>query len=335
MDWIKKHYDQFALALLAVALIASSAAVAMNTLGFNEEFVAAKTPPPRKTKIPPLDMGKVGDAQQALLKPVAWSQLKQNGQLFVSWKYFLDPLDKKQVRPGSDPLSRTHPPVLDSWLIKHSLDLLSSNVLQEDGDKDGFTVLEEYLNGRKTADLKGESTDPKDSASHPGYHTKLYLKQYIKIPFRLLFQVHDGDPKFPEKMEFQINTLDLRQPTEFLKLGDTVKNTRFKLEKFEFKERMNTATKIMEDVSELTLLDARNGEHVVLVLAQVTDSPDSFALFSYQWPQPAIEFRVQKLGPFVLKPNLQEKYKLVDIKETEALIALPSGEKFIVPLLPK
>jgi hypothetical protein len=148
------------------------------------------------------------------------------------------------------------------------------------------------------------------------------------VPFRLLFNAHDG----PEG-EFQINTLDLRQPSQFLKIGDAVANTKFKLEKFEPKAETNASTGEESDVSELTLVNTETQERIVLVLAKVTDSPDSFALFHYAWPNPPLEFQVKKNQEFVLKPNIQERYKLVDIKETEALIQLPSGEKYTAPRL--
>ena len=93
------------------------------------------------------------------------------------------------------------------------------------------------------------------------------------VPFRFLFNAYDGDPKKdgPAKMEFQINTIDLRQPSEFLKIGETISNTKWKLVKFEFKTVLNPQTKEQEDVSELTLLDTGINRPVVLILNRVTD----------------------------------------------------------------
>ena len=58
----------------------------------------------------------------------------------------------------------------------------------------------------------------------------LFIRQFIKVPFRLLFNGHDFDPKKPDlaKVEFQINTIDLRQPSEFIKIGGFVTNTKFR-----------------------------------------------------------------------------------------------------------
>jgi len=128
--------------------------------------------------------------------------------------------------------------------------------------------------------------------------------------------------------------LDLKQPSEFLKIGEKVAKTPYQLEKFEKKETENKSTGEKTDVSELTMLNTETQDRVVLILAKVTDSPESVALFSYQWPKPPMEFTVKKIKEFVLLPNKTEKYKLLDIQETGALIQLPSGEKYNVPRLP-
>jgi len=56
---------------------------------------------------------------------------------------------------------------------------------------------------------------------------------------------------------YQINTIDFNQPTQFLKVGDTIKGTRFKIAKFVKKHEPNKyGTNV--DVSELTLEQERN-----------------------------------------------------------------------------
>lgn len=335
MDWIKKHYDQFTLAVLSTALLGVSGFIIFKATSFKDSFTDLETAPTRSDKIPPVDTSVIQSAQKQLDQPLTWAHdTKRNGFLFVAHKYLKT--DSGDLgRPGGDgpPLN---PPVPDIWLLKHDLDLLSTTVLSEDPDKDGFTNQDEFLGAdRSPANGEADSTDPTDAKSFPPFHTKLFVKQYIRVPFRLLFNAYDGDPRAPEKMEFQINTLDLKQPSQFLKLGDAVANTKFKLEKFEAKSVKNASTGEDTDVAELTLLNIDSQETVVLVLTKVTDSPDSFALFQYNWPNPPLEFRVKKKQEFVLKPKVTEKYKLVDIKETEALIQLPSGETYTVPRLPR
>jgi hypothetical protein len=82
--------------------------------------------------------------------------------------------------------------------------------------------------------------------------------------FRIKFLAYDGDPKTPEKMEFQINPLDAgNRTTSFVKLGDVIDGTKLRLIKFEFKEAKNAAGE-QEDVSELTVRDTASGKVFVL-----------------------------------------------------------------------
>jgi hypothetical protein len=334
MDWIKKHYDQFTLALVSVLLLGFSAFIILKATSFGETFASIQSSPAPNNKIPPVDTTVIQTGQQQLDKPAAWVvNLQNNGPLFVARKYLEGP-DGYPMDPIKAGGMALHPPVPNEWLTKYELDLLSGTVLDEDPDKDGFTNRDEYLGADRSPDNGDvDATNPRDAKSFPPYHTKLFVKQYIRVPFRLLFNAYDGSPQSPEKMEFQINTLDLRQPSQFLKIGDNVANTKFKLEKFEAKAETNPSTGEESDVSQLTLVNTETEDRIVLVLAKVTDSPDSFALFSYVWPNPPTDIRVKKNQEFVLKPNVTEKYKLVDIKETEAVIQLPSGEKYTVPRL--
>ncbi len=98
-------------------------------------------------------------------------------------------------------------------------------------------------------------------------------KPAAHAPFRLLFNAYDGDPKkdTPEKFTFQIGTTDLKQPSEFLKLGETIAKTKWKLAKFEFKMVHNPNAGEDEDVSELTLVNTETKQEVVLILGRVTD----------------------------------------------------------------
>jgi hypothetical protein len=150
------------------------------------------------------------------------------------------------------------------------------------------------------------------------------------VPFRLVFKSYDGDPKKdkPEKFSFQIDTIDLRQPSEFLKLGDLVPNTKFKLEKFEFKTVFNPKIDGQDEVSELTLVNVDTGDKIILIYNKITNSPDVYAQFVYEWPQPVQMIKVKKLQEFVLRPEIDadHHYKLIDINDTEAQIQLPDGK---------
>jgi hypothetical protein len=333
MDWIKNRYDQFALALVAVLLLVCAALLALKSQSFAEKFADALNTVVPNEKIPPLVLDRVDEAKAMLEKPASWliesKEPKTRGSLFVSERYILGPegVPKKPKEGSLYTDSLTGKPIPNSWFLDNNLPLLDASVTQQDPDKDGFTNEDEWR----------ESTDPNNKDSHPPYHTKLFLKQFIKVPFRLVFNAYDGDPKKdkPDKFSFQINTVDLRQPSEFKAIGDTIPNTKYRLEKFEYKAKLNPKTGEEEDLSELTLVNTETNEPVVLVLTRVTDSPDSYALFTYEWPPAAGDIKVKKLQSFGLKPGTTADYKLVDIKETEAVIQLPSGEKYTVPRDPR
>ena len=85
----------------------------------------------------------------------------------------------------------------------------------QDPDGDGFTNLDEWQN----------HSNPTDKDSHPDYLAKLKMKSFAQEPFRMIFASRVGDT-------FAINTTDLKEPTQFLKLGDTIRGTQFKIVKF-------------------------------------------------------------------------------------------------------
>ena len=91
---------------------------------------------------------------------------------------------------------------------------------------------------------------------------------------RMLFKAYDGNPSQTDrydKFSFQVDTIDLRQPSEFLSLGDMIPNTKFKLAKFVFKEAYDEKLKENVDVSELVIVNTLTGEKVTLPLNKVVD----------------------------------------------------------------
>jgi hypothetical protein len=105
------------------------------------------------------------------------------------------------------------------------------------------------------------STPPQNAAPSPAV-------------FRLIFQSYDGDPKQPQNMSFQINTLDRRQPSEFLKIGETIPGTKWKLLKFESKTKKGRDADDV-DVSELTVINTETKETAVMVITKVVNLPSA------------------------------------------------------------
>lgn len=330
MDWIKKHYDQFALALVALVLLALSVMLILRAQNFGTGFTAATATAIPRDKVPPVSLELIAAAQEALTNPPQWNETdshpqgstqdKKRGSLFVADLYVIGQ-DRTPKKPSGESFyndSLTGQPIKNIWFMDNHLPLLDPTVPFQDADKDGFPNEDEWR----------EKTDPNNKDSHPAYVTKLFVKQFISVPFRLLFNAYDGDPKTDkiDKFAFQLNTIDLKQPSEFLKIGETVKNTKFKLDKFEYKTQLNPKTGEQEDISELTIVNVETREPVILILNRVTDSPDYFVRFVYKWPNPPIEFTVKKLQDFVLKPNVNDKYKLIDSKAGKAQIQGPDGK---------
>jgi hypothetical protein len=206
--------------------------------------------------------------------------------------------------PATLQSTQVHPPVPNEWLEQFNLPIADADVLTQDADGDGFTNLDEWQG----------HTNPIDKNSHPDYLSKLKLKSFTEEPFRLKFSSWVGDT-------FAINTIDLKQPTLFLKVGDTVTGTRFKIVKFTEKYEPDKYGTNM-DVSELLLEQEQSKDHLTLVKEKVAISPESVATFVYTWPAGGDrrEFEVRKDQEFSLKPQEDIKYKLIDVQPTKAVI---------------
>ncbi len=342
MDWIKKNYDRFTLAILVLALAGSAWMLWSNVSGFEDTFAAAKAEPVRDNKIVAVDTATIDKARASFETPTTWkprkvtdNEMLHGGLLFTSERYLLNKFRQieKPTKGSIYSDSLTAKPIENSWFIDNGLPLLDSTVPFQDPDNDGFLNEDEWRH----------NTNPNDKESHPAYETKLFLKAWLKQPFRFKFQAYDGDPAKdkPESMTYQINPLDAGGRTKFVKIGEEIEGTKFKVSKFEFKEKPNPSTGDKEDVSELTLTNTETSETIVLVLNKVIDSPTQFAQFEYFWGkkhgEPGLVFVVRKLQDFALQPKIDRKdlYKLLDVNEAGALIQRPDGEKYQVPLVPK
>jgi hypothetical protein len=92
--------------------------------------------------------------------------------------------------------------------------------------------------------------------------------------FRLIFKGYDGEPRRedPSQFSFQVDTIDLRQPSEFLRLGDIIPHTPFRLIRFTYKTQQDPKTNEPQEVSELTIKNVKTGESIVLIYNRVTDT---------------------------------------------------------------
>jgi hypothetical protein len=296
MNWVRAHYERVVLIAAAALLFLSSICIWRNAARFGSQL-GVMSPAPRSKSGPPLPKAQdLAAAVEKLHQPPQWTFGGRSG-LFVPEKHFIG----ANGLPATLQTTEVHPPVPNEWLEQFGLPIADADVLEQDPDGDGFNNLEEWQ----------AHTNPIDGNSHPEYYTKLKLKSVVEEPFRLVFSSWVGDT-------YQINTIDFKQPTQFLKVGDTIKGTRFKIVKFAEKYQPNKyGTNI--DVSELTLEQLEMKQQLTLVKEKVAMSPESVATFVYTW-RGHREFQVRKDQEFSLKPQEQIKYKLIDVGPAEAVI---------------
>jgi hypothetical protein len=295
LEWIKAHYDRVALIAAALFLLISAVSIWWSAIQFGNRL-AAQTGLPPKNASPPATAAEVDRAAERLQNPAQWKSSTRSG-LFVPEKHFIG----ANGLPATLQTAQVHPPVPNDWIEKFNLPIQDADVLEQDTDTDGFTNVNEWQGG----------TDPTNKDSHPDYLTKLHLVSATEEPFRFIFASWvDGT--------FALNTIDQSEPTQFLKMGDVVRGTDFKIVRFTEKhERNQYGTNV--DVSELLLEHRQTRAQVTLVKEKVATSPQSVATFVYTWGGRR-EFEVRKDQEFSLKPIEEINYKLVDVQPNKAVI---------------
>jgi len=296
MTRFRIYYDRVAALAAALFLLCSALFIARGMLQIGESLSALPLPPPPQPALPPPKAVELERATERLRGPAQWTFSGRSG-LFVPEKHFVDANGALATLQTTE----VHPPVPNEWLEEFGLPIAEGDVLSQDPDADGFSNLEEWQN----------YTKPTEKGSHPAFIAKLKLRSFLQEPFRLVFASWVDNT-------FAINTNDLKEPTQFLRLGDSIRGTKFKLLKFTEKHEANKyGTRI--DVSELTLEHRETHEQLSLVKEKIMISPQSIANFVYSWGGRR-EFAVKKDQEFSLKPDEQLKYKLVDVQSTKAVI---------------
>ena len=296
MNWVRENYERVAVSAATLFLLACAFFIWRSASGFDANFAALQAPGPAKAAAPPAKALELEAAAAKLRQPPQWTFSGRSG-LFVPEKHFIGPTGL----PTTLQTTEVHPPVPNEWLEQFGLPIAEADVLAQDPDEDGFPNLEEWQ-GRTT---------PTDKNSHPPFIAKLKMKSFAREPFRLVFASWTGDT-------FGINTSDLREPTQFLKIGDVIRGTKFKLVAFEEKYEPNQyGTDV--DVSEITIENQDTREQLKLVKEKIMISPESVANFVYTWRERR-EFSVKKDQEFSLPPEQEIRYKLVDVQPDKAVI---------------
>jgi hypothetical protein len=295
MTWIRAHYDRVMVFAAGAFLFVSVVLMTKNVWQFSDNLALLTAPPPQPAAPPPKAV-ELEQALEKLKRPGQWTFSGRSG-LFVPEKHFIG----ANGLPATLQTTEVHPPVPNEWLEQFNLPIADADVLTQDPDGDGFSNLEEWQN----------QTAPTDKASHPPFIAKLKMKSFGQEPFRLVFASWVGET-------FALNTNDLKAPTQFLKIGDSIRGTKFKIVRFTEKYDTNKyGTKI--DVSELTLENRDTREELALVKEKVISSAEFVANFVYEWGERK-EFAVKKDQEFSLKPIEQIKYKLINVLPDRAVV---------------
>lgn len=297
MNWLRANYDRVAVLAGALFLLGCAFSIWRSAAGFSENFAALQPAGPAKPAAQTAQAVELENAVERLRQPPQWTFTGRSG-LFVPEQHFIGP----SGLPATLQNTEVHPPVPNEWLNQFELPIADADVLSQDPDTDGYTNLEEWQ-GR---------TNPSDKNSHPPFIAKLKMKGFAREPFRLVFASQAGET-------FTINTTDLKEPTQFLKIGDTISGVPFKIINFEEKREPNPATGGELDVSELTLENPDTKEQLKLVKEKVMISPQSIATFVYLWGERR-EFSVKKDQEFSLPPQTDIKFKLIDVQPNKAVI---------------
>ena len=296
LDWIKAHYDRAVVIAAAVFLFISAVSIWWSAIQFGNRLVTPQPPRGKPASQPPVAV-ELDRAAEQLQNPAQWKASKRSG-LFVPEKHFIG----ADGLPATLQNTQVHAPVPNDWFEKYALPIEDADVLDQDPDKDGFTNLDEWQ-GR---------TDPTNKESHPDYTTKLHLVSATEEPFRYMFSSRIKDT-------FGINTIDQSEPTQFLKVGEVIRGTDFKIMKF-MEKRARNQYGINEDVSQLLLEHPQSHAQVTLVKGKVATSPQSVASFVYTWGGRR-EFEVRKDQEFpIATAEGNQTYKLLEVQPAKAVI---------------
>src|SRR5205823_7872710 len=200
MDWVRTHYDRVTLIAAAAVLFISAVSIWWSAVQFGNNLAAHQTAPPAKSASPPAEAVALTRAAEQLQHPAQWKSSSRSG-LFVPEKHFIG----ADGMPATLQNTQVHAPVPNDWFEKYNLPNQDADVLDQDPDGDGFTNLDEWQGG----------TNPTAKDSHPDYLTKLHLVSATEEAFRYMFASRVGGT-------FAINTIDMRETTQFLKIVYTI-----------------------------------------------------------------------------------------------------------------
>jgi hypothetical protein len=316
---MKKSWEKILLAVLLVVVGAAAAGLALlfppveEILGFSPSGGTAKNAVPVKADA-------VTELSQLIKNPPRWSEPTTVHALFTARQWIYDS-GKKEVQLVETGNTMVEGISID-WINKYRLPV-ADGVALGDPDQDGFANSVEYK----------DKTDPTDAKSHPPYISRLRLKEFEFIPFRIRF---NGLTQLNGEDVFQLNLQDApAKKSRLVKMGEDVEG--YKVKAYRPKKGVKDVggSSIEVDVSELDLVREDIDLTVTLVLNVVKDSPDSTANFLLLLPGTTeTPIKVRRGQDFELAQEKGVKYRLIGVEKDKATIKVLEGGSIIaVPLL--
>ncbi len=263
---LSDSYDKAVLVFSLVVALGLGAAVFLAKGKVEEDF--ADSPSGRRADVPKNpNAGKddlYGKAIEAIDEEVVLEAPVTEGgrkiQNFVGTPLFMVAGKDDPVDLGDKSYPPVHPPIPNSWWLKHDVDPDWSDSPDRDADGDGFTNLDEFT---------GE-TDPNDPKSFPALIAKLTCVRLEKRVFRITYSsdttlgaIKAGD-KFKFKHEEVVGGRRVSTTSEWIQPGQASDSNvfgkggaqlRYELKSVEQKQEQNPRNGLMEKFNVATIED--------------------------------------------------------------------------------
>lgn len=299
----RNNYEQVILILLASAAILGSGWLIYQSLGFGDTLQTNTVSPKKDLGEIPIEQVRAA-INHAVTPTQPWTAPTRSNKPVPLNKSVLLVLKDEQIYDLFLEEPQLRPPLTNAFLRDYDLPYKYPNVADLDTDNDGFSNLEEF---------EGK-TSPKDARKHPPITNKLFLVQRIAKDYRVMLKSTNSP--------FQVATPDDTKRKNWFVEGEGKSfgtGERFTAVKFE--RKVVPDPRVGEkDVSELTVKDNVRNNEAVLIKDVETNIADYSAELEFRLKSIS-SWKVEKDGVFRIPGYPDTTFKLIDIQESDAVIA--------------